>query len=130
VLAWRIGVLAMDGNLAQVFAPRYQSVLWWGEILIGYVLPILLYIGPARRTRRGLVLASAMTVAGVISLRVNTGMIGLFDALNTTYVPTVPEVLFTVGATAGCLVIYTWFVETLPSILGRKSADPALYAGD
>jgi Ni/Fe-hydrogenase subunit HybB-like protein len=133
VLVWRVGSLVAEGQIGQVFVPRLATVLWWGEILVGYVAPILLFASKARFSKKGLVTAGILTVGGMISLRLNVGFTALMGSLGAQYTPTLMEILFTVGATAGTMVIYTWFVETLPSILGPREdqvPQPMEAAGD
>lgn len=124
VLIWRLGAMALEGNLGQIFVPRVETALWWGEILLGYVAPIAILFSKARFTKKGLVTGGLLVTLGMIALRLNVGFTSLMDALGAQYTPTIPEILFTVGATAGTVVIYTWFVETLPSILGPREQQP------
>lgn len=123
VLVWRLGAMAVEGQIGQIFVPRVETALWWGEILLGYVAPIAILFSRARHTQKGLFAGGLLTVLGMIALRLNVGFTALMGALNAEYTPTIPEILFTVGATAGTVVIYTWFVETLPSILGSRERD-------
>ncbi|MFZ5815263.1 MAG: NrfD/PsrC family molybdoenzyme membrane anchor subunit [Bacillota bacterium] len=130
-LAWRLGSMVTEGTLGEIFVGRFETVLWWAEIIVGYLIPIFLFASPLRQQKAGLVTAAMMTVGGMILLRTNTAMTGLMDALNASYTPKAAEVIFSVGAIAGTLVIYTWFVETLPAILGRDEKDSKLqHAGD
>ncbi|MFO7274858.1 MAG: hypothetical protein DIU55_008325 [Bacillota bacterium] len=124
VLVWRLGWLAADGQIGQIFVPRVETALWWLEILLGYAAPIAILASKARFTRQGLFLGGLLTVLGMIALRLNVGFTALVDALGAQYTPSLPEILFSVGATAGTVVIYTWFVETLPSILGPRQSEP------
>ena len=133
VLLWRVGWLAADGQLGLLFAPRVETLLWWAEILVGFVAPIVILSSRARYTRAGLVAGGLLTVLGMIALRLNVGFTALMGALGSQYTPSVAEILFSVGATAGTVVIYTWFVETLPSILGprvRETEEEAEAVGD
>ncbi|MFZ5823366.1 MAG: NrfD/PsrC family molybdoenzyme membrane anchor subunit [Bacillota bacterium] len=130
-LLWRISSMVTEGTLSLVMTSGFKSLLWWGEIIVGYLLPIGLFLSPLRQNRWGLVAGAMATIGGMISLRANTAMTGLWEALNASYVPKLPEVLFSVGAVAGTLVIYNWFVETLPAILGRDQEKQGLaQAGD
>lgn len=122
-LVWRLGSLVAEGQIGQIFRPRFEMVLWWVEMLVGYVVPIgLIAVRRVRASRWGLVLAAAGTVAGMILLRLNVVFTGMAKALGSHYVPSWTEILFTLGATAGTMVIYTWFVETLPTIQGETLA--------
>jgi Ni/Fe-hydrogenase subunit HybB-like protein len=122
---WRIYSLAVEGQLGQLTQPRLATALWWAEMLLGYVLPlVLLSVRRWRSTRGGLVVAAAGVIFGMISLRLNVVFTAMNAALNSHYSPSVYEWLFSIGATAGTLVIFTWFAETLPGVLGKTAAGP------
>jgi len=120
-LAWRVGSMVAEGTIGEIFRPRLATYIWWIEILVGYLLPIAILIrGAWRNSRWPLLIAAGSTVAGMIMLRANVAFTGMAAAMQSTYRPTLPEIIFTLGATAGTLVIFTWFVETLPAILGKE----------
>ncbi|HWI62029.1 MAG TPA: NrfD/PsrC family molybdoenzyme membrane anchor subunit [Symbiobacteriaceae bacterium] len=122
-LLWRVGSIAAEGGLGLLAAPRFQTVLWWGEILVGYLLPIAILLRPRLRTQRWpLIIAAGATVGGMMVYRLNVAFTAMAANMKSTYVPALPELLFTIGATAGTMVIYTWFVETLPAILGPEAS--------
>jgi len=126
---WRMGSMVTEGTLSQVFQPRLATGLWWVEMLVGYVLPIVLLSRSAWRNSRGpLVLAAMATVYGMISQRMNVVLNGLSADMGSQYFPSLTEVLFTVGATAGTLVVYTFLVELLPGIIGRSSGNQKAHA--
>jgi len=130
-LLWRLYSLFVEGQIGQLFVAQTSTVLWWGEIVIGYLIPIAIFFSGLKQERKWLITAAILTVGGMISFRVNVSMIGLMDALGGAYAPKLGEVLFSVGAIAGTMVIYTWFVETLPSILGQDvKKDGLQHAGD
>jgi Ni/Fe-hydrogenase subunit HybB-like protein len=117
---WRIYALVAEGQLGQLTRPRLATGLWWAEMLLGYVGPLLiLSVGKWRNSRTGLVWAAAGVVFGMISLRLNMLFTAMNAAMGSHYRPSITEWLFSVGATAGTLVIFTWFAETLPGILGK-----------
>ncbi len=120
-LVWRLYSLFVEGQMAQLFVPRVATVLWWGEIIIGYLIPIVIFFSGMKLNRKWLITAAIMTVGGMIAFRFNVVFTAMFDAFGAIYVPKLPEILFTIGATAGTMVIYTWFVETLPAILGQDA---------
>ena len=46
--------LGVSGEWGLIFTAYPQNLLWWGEILIGVILPIILFSIPAvRQSRRG-----------------------------------------------------------------------------
>jgi Ni/Fe-hydrogenase subunit HybB-like protein len=130
-LIWRIEALMAEGTLRQIFVLRYETFLWWLEILAGYVIPILILSKRAwRNRRRGLVWASAATVFGVVLLRLNVVFTGMNADMKVHYFPSWTEWLFSIGFTAGTLVAWAWLAERLPGILGRSSISPGTPRAD
>lgn len=122
---WRIGAMAAEGSLGKIFEPRLATVLWWVEMLAGYVLPILiLAVDKLRCTKATLLIAAAGTVMGMMMLRLNVVFTAMSAGMKSTYSPSVAEWIFTLGWTAGCVVLFTFFAETLPAILGRDESVP------
>ena len=121
-LAWRIEALAAESALKQIFIARIETFLWWLEILAGYAVPIVILSSRKwRNSRRGLVWAAGATVFGMVLLRLNVVFTGMNADMHVHYFPSWTEWLFSIGFTAGTLLAWTWFAETLPGILGRDA---------
>jgi Ni/Fe-hydrogenase subunit HybB-like protein len=118
---WRIGAMAAEGQLGQIFRPRTATYLWWAEMLVGYVVPlVVLAVRRWRTSMAGLTWAAAAAVAGMMMLRLNVVFPGMNAALKAQgYFPSLGEWVVTLGYTAGTLVVFTWLAERLPGILGR-----------
>ncbi len=128
---WRFWALAAEGNLGMIFEPRFATLAFWVEIFVLYLVPLSVLVSPKlRNNRKTLLIAAFATVGGMMIMRLNVVFTGMWDALGMNYTPKLPELLFTIGATAGTLVIYTWFVETLPSYLGQDANTHAESAAD
>jgi Ni/Fe-hydrogenase subunit HybB-like protein len=124
---WRIEALVAEGNIGLIFQARYQTLLWWAEMLIGYVAPVVLLTNSKwRNSKKTLTLAAAGVVLGMMLLRIDVVFPAMNKALNASgYFPSFTEWLFTIGATAGTLVVWTWLIETLPGTLGPRVTVPS-----
>lgn len=125
--AWRIWALMSADHLDLIFQARYETALWWLEILAGYVMPLVILCNGAWRNRKSLLtLAAAGVIFGMILLRMDVVFPAMNKALGASgYFPSATELLFTIGATAGTFVIFTWLAETLPGILGPRRPERA-----
>ncbi|HYF96386.1 MAG TPA: hypothetical protein VD969_29615 [Symbiobacteriaceae bacterium] len=119
---WRLGSMAAEGSFGEVFRSDISAYLWWAEMLVGYVLPLaLLSRGAWRADKSKLALAAAAVVYGMISLRMNVVFTGMNKAMGAAgYWPSLLEWLFSIGFTAGTLVIFTIMAEKLPGVIGDR----------
>lgn len=119
---WRLGSMFLEGTFGEVFRSDISSYLWWAEMLIGYVMPLtILARGAWRNDRKLLTWAAAGVVYGMISLRLNAAFTGMNEAMNASgYWPSITEWLFSIGWTAGTLVVFTFLAEKLPGVLGDR----------
>lgn len=121
---WRIGFMAADGVLGRIFEARSATFWWWLEMLVGYVLPVAILLSGLRERRGALVLAAGGAVAGMMIYRLNVVFTAMNEALGSNYFPSVAELVFTVGWTAGTILAFSIFVENLPAILGKDASVP------
>lgn len=123
-LIWRVGAMAAEGTLGEIFRPRTATYLWWLETLTGFVLPIaILAQKKLRNAKSSLLWASGLTIFGTILLRMNVVFTGMAADMGSTYFPSLTEILFTVGWTAGTILAFTYFAEKLPGILGQGQVE-------
>jgi Ni/Fe-hydrogenase subunit HybB-like protein len=93
----------------------YHSVAFYGEILVGFVLPLILLLIPAlRRSRRGLFVATVMVLVGFAANRMNTAITGLESYPDHTYFPSLIEVLIMLGIAAIGFTAFTLVARYLP----------------
>lgn len=119
---WRIGAMAAAGSLGNAFAMRGAVLSWWVEIITLFVVPIILLANSAwRSSRRHLTMAAASTVFGMLLYRLNVGFPGIAATMKSTYVPTFPELLFSVGGTALTILLFLFAAEKLPGVLGKDT---------
>jgi len=95
-----------------------QSVAWMAEVLIGIIIPGLIFMSHRLRRRPPFLFsAAAMVVLGVVMNRVNVFIIGYKPVYGPgPYVPAWPEALITVGMVSLLVLVYRLFVFVFPVI--------------
>jgi Ni/Fe-hydrogenase subunit HybB-like protein len=103
-LVVRFQDMAARGVLGQLRTFTYHSLAFDGEILAGFVLPLILLLVPGvRRSRRGLYPVTILVLAGFAANRLNTAITGMEVWPTRTYFPSLMEVLIVLGIAAiGC----------------------------
>jgi len=113
-LVVRLVDLAVRGNLGHAFTGSWWATLFWVEIAMSAVAPILLFSLP--QTRGGpwaIGWGAVLTVAGFILHRANVGGISHIAVTGETYVPALSEVAVSLGVVSLMGVIFLFFVERL-----------------
>lgn len=106
IIAQEIGLLFSEGH---------YSLLWWGEVVIGVIIPIILFSIQAVRNNRTAVFWSAvLVIAGVIFNRFNTALFGLAMRPGYTYIPHWMEIAVSVGLVADALLVVWLAYRYLP----------------
>jgi Ni/Fe-hydrogenase subunit HybB-like protein len=103
-LVVRFQDMAARGVLGELRTFTYHSLAFDGEILAGFVLPLVLLLVPGvRRSRRGLYPVTILVLAGFAANRLNTAITGMEVWPTRTYFPSLMEVLIVLGIAAiGC----------------------------
>ena len=117
----------------------YPVLFWFGQILIGSILPLVLLLNPGlSRSRRLIAVAAACVILGGLA-QLYVLIIGgqaypqlmfpdkevassFFDGVVATYVPSLPEVMLGVGGMALALALTTMAIKVLP-FLPQSLAD-------
>jgi len=122
----------------------YTTLFWFGQMLIGTALPLILLLTPAlSKSRPTVVLASLLVVLGGLSqiyviiiggqafpLQMFPGMevsSSFHDGVVNQYTPSLPEVLLGVGGIALSLAATTFALKVLPFLpesLADEEVDP------
>jgi Ni/Fe-hydrogenase subunit HybB-like protein len=124
-LAAKFGDLIISGDTKYLFNSGLLSFLFWMEILIGVFLPIVLFsFRQMRQSPKGLLVGSIILLVGMILNRFNVSWFAVKhpDPLtylptfmgNVKYIPTIPEVLVSVGIFAGGILAFGLAVKYLP----------------
>jgi len=112
--------LGVTGELGLVFTAYPQNLLWWGEVIIGVLLPIILFSMPSvRQSRRVLFWSAALVIIGLILNRFNVTILGLEMRPGFSYFPHWMEFAITAGLIADSLIII-WLANRFLPIAHRK----------
>jgi c(7)-type cytochrome triheme protein len=105
-------LLARDA-LAYMFEGSMESGFFLGEIIIGAILPMALFLTRrVRETTGGLFLASVLVLFGFIANRLNVAVTGM--AGSAGYIPSWQEIVITASIVALGLVIFRMVAKHTP----------------
>lgn len=98
------------GNLALIFQLKPESVMFWGEICLGVILPmILLFSAKIRAKATGLFFSALLVIVGFIVNRMNVSVTGMLHA--ETYNPKWMEFAITAAIVALGFAIFVFAVK-------------------
>jgi Ni/Fe-hydrogenase subunit HybB-like protein len=124
-LVIKFGQLTIAGDLKYLFTSGLMSVLFWAEILISAVTPIVLFsIKRIRQSANGLLLGAVILLLGMILNRFNVSWFGITHPDPITYLPvfmsivhytpSFPEVLVSIGIFSAGILAFGLAVKYLP----------------
>ncbi len=107
--------LAGRGNLGLAFTMTPESVLFWGEMGLGVLLPMVLFASKrVRASEQGLFFAALLTVMGFIVNRLNVAVTGMQASSGVTYIPSVMEFAVTASLVGAGFALFGLAVKYLP----------------
>jgi len=123
-LALKVGDMVVRGTYVYLLDGTAQTNSFLIELVLGVVVPwIMLVLPKVRQSRRGLFIACALIVGGVLVNRVNVFVVGYRPPISeANYAPAFSEILITVGLIAGLMFLYRFFVTYLP-VLNRPKQE-------
>ena len=131
--------LAVAGDLGYLFTSGIMSILFWAEILIGVVTPIVWFsIKENRESANGLLIGAIIVLGGMILNRFNVSWFAVKhpDPLfymptfmsNVKYFPTLPEVAVSLGIFAAGIMAFGLAAKYFP-VFESEHSHPA-HPGD
>ncbi len=120
VVLWVYGILRFEdlfhrGMLKQLLVPKYEMYLFWLEIVLALVAPlILLSFKKVRTTAGGLYLSAVLVVLGFITNRLNVSITGMEGITGGHYVPKWSEYAITAAIVAAGFALFGLAVKYLP----------------
>jgi Ni/Fe-hydrogenase subunit HybB-like protein len=128
-LILKLGELTLTGELGLLFTSGIFSLLFLSELVIGVVIPVVLFsIKKIRSKRTGALIGALFVTAGIVLNRFDVTWFAVKSLHGITYFPSLLEVALLVGVISGVLLVYTLiahffpiFAETLPVI---RSIEP------
>ena len=107
--------LMVAGELGLLFSGYPHNLLWWAEITVGVVLPIVLFsLASVRQSRRQLFWCAVLVVVGLVLNRFNASMLALDMRPGFTYFPHWMELAISVGLVADALLVVVLAYRFLP----------------
>ena len=118
--------LALAGDLQYLFNSGMMSILFWAEILIGSVIPLILFsIKKIRQSPRGLLTGAIILLLGMILDRFDVSWLAVkhpdplsyipaFMANNVHYFPSLPEISISLGIFSAGILAFGLAIKYLP----------------
>ena len=124
-LAMKFLQLALAGNLGLLFTSGLMSILFWAEMLIGVIIPMILFsLKRIRQSPSGLLTGAIITLLGMILNRFNISWFAVKHAdplfyiptfMNKVhYIPSLPEVAISIGIFSAGILAFGLAVKYLP----------------
>jgi Ni/Fe-hydrogenase subunit HybB-like protein len=126
-LALKAGDLVWRGQLGRLVEGSVASNLLLVEVVVGVVLPAVVFLHPRlRRIPSATIAAAAAVVLGVALNRANVVFTGMAEAAGgASYFPYWVEVAVTVGLISGGILAYLFIVENFPILPEAVSVPPS-----
>ncbi len=104
--------LAVSGKLPLLFDVSWESLLYWVELALGAIAPLLLFSSPrVRTTVAGLGLGAGMVVLGFVLNRINLTILSMIPTTGSTYFPSWMEIAVSLGIVSALALVFFFFVE-------------------
>ena len=108
------------GEIGLIFLAYPQNLLWWGEIIVGVILPVILFSMPSvRQSRNAVFWSSVLVIIGLVLNRFNVSMLALEMRPGTIYFPHWMEFAISVGLVADALLVI-WLAHRLLPIVSHE----------
>jgi len=136
-LAFRFFDLWRRDTLGMAFEGGFEARLFWFEIALSAIVPLVLFLMPrVRRNHTGVFLASSMGVMGFLLYRIDASGLAQVWATRTEYFPMWTEFVVSLGIVSFFALIYLFIQEHFPvereilddEDLGHRSDADALEA--
>ncbi|MFN4111737.1 MAG: NrfD/PsrC family molybdoenzyme membrane anchor subunit [Ignavibacteria bacterium] len=114
-LTWRFIDLILNDKLSVLFINSFETYLFWLEIVLGAVIPvILLAIPKIRLSRAGLFVSACFVIGGFLLNRLNVSVTSLQGFSDVSYFPSIYEIIVTLFLVTLGVIIFNLAVQNLP----------------
>ena len=104
--------ISLTGKLNLLFAQAGETYMFWLEIFLGSVIPILILTNPKYNVNRtGIYFASIFTISGFILNRMNTCVTSLVRSSGQSYIPSFEEISITLFLLMVAMIAFKLVVE-------------------
>ena len=115
-LLLKVGDLLFAGEIGLIFTSGRFSVLWWVEMIIGVVVPLVIFASKLRDSKGMLLLSSIGVIIGLAINRATTAWFALAPVEGYTYAPHWMEYGIMAAAFAAIALFYTLGVRYLKTL--------------
>ncbi len=114
----KLGDMVIRETFVYLTEINYVTILFSIEIIIGFVVPLRMFLSPAvRKSPTGLYIASLLVIFGVLMNRFNNFITAYSPPYATDiYLPSIGEISVTLGFVALEILAYRLFVKIFPVI--------------
>ncbi len=118
-LILKLGELMAVEELHYLFTLDRYSVLFWSELIIGVIIPLIMFSFSSVRNNRVLSLvAASLMLLGVFINRFSAAWWALSPVEGFRYLPSWQEIAIQVGVLSGAMLVYTLVGHYLPLFEG------------
>ncbi|MBM4450658.1 MAG: Ni/Fe-hydrogenase cytochrome b subunit [Chloroflexi bacterium] len=118
--------LTARGSIGLIFTEYPLNLLWWAEILIGAVAPIILLSMPSvRQSSRKVFWSATLVIIGLVLNRFNVSLIALAPRPGTIYLPSLMELAISIGLVADALLVIILAHRLLPMANHKPAEETA-----
>jgi Ni/Fe-hydrogenase subunit HybB-like protein len=111
-LIFKFSELSSTGNASLLFTSSSETIFFWLEIFLGFIVPIWILTNPKYKVNRsGLYFASIFTISGFILNRMNVCVTSLVRSSGESYVPSFEEVGITLFLILVSIIAFKLVVE-------------------
>jgi Ni/Fe-hydrogenase subunit HybB-like protein len=111
----RFGDLAVEGKLDLLFTSGVYSLLFWLEITVGAIIPIVLFSQRSvRESPRGLLIGSLFVIGGLMLNRFNVSLLALNHLGGQAYTPNLMELAVSVGIISAGVLTFALIARYFP----------------
>jgi len=121
----KFGELTIAGDLKYLFTSGMMSVLFWAEIIIGVLVPMVLFsVKRVRQSGTGLLTGAIIVLVGMILNRFDVSWFAVKHSNpltylptfmgNVKYIPTLPEVALSIGIFSAGILAFGLAAKYLP----------------
>lgn len=120
----KLGELVAVNEFGLLLTGDYYSLLFWAELIIGVIIPMVMFsFKEVRNSRVWALVGSALILAGIFLNRFNATWFALKPVEGYTYAPHWMEIAIQVGVLAGAVLVYTLVGRYFPLFEGTIHPD-------
>ncbi len=130
-LVTKIGELFVANEQYLLFTSGKYSILFLLELIIGVILPIILFsIRKIRESRLGSLLSASCLIIGISFNRFNASWWGMKPIEGYKYIPTIAEVLILAGVLSAVILVFTLVSRYFPIFEETEKRKGVISAGE